>query len=351
MQGAAAGKGDIWAARLRTGETLHSLQAPLAVVRNSRAVDDRSFERQHHAVTALRARQLFFVVGVPKSGTTWVQKVLDAHPAVECRGEAHLSSVLLPLLAGALRDYNRRADGRQRILARIGLDEQTPRFGHDELDFLFGSASALLLSKWMDGSTARCLGEKTPHSVLDMDRLSRIFPTARFLHVIRDGRDAAVSGWKMAVAAQDRNVLDNHRDFAAYARSFGRTWSDWIARARRFGSTRPQRYIEVRYEDLVGAPERCMRAMYDFLGVSTTPETLARAREATDFRTLSGGRCRGDASDRSFFRKGVAGEWVHAMSPAEHAAFAETGQEMLATLGYVDCAPEADGPRGPSESG
>ena len=89
-----------------------------------------------------------------------------------------------------------------------------------------------------------------------------------------------------------------------------------------------------------------MRAMYDFLGVSAAPETLARARDATDFRKLSGGRCRGDASDRSFFRKGVAGEWAHAMSPAEHAAFAETGQDMLETLGYVDCAPGGDDPRG-----
>jgi hypothetical protein len=297
-------------------------------------VSESLFERQHRAIAAMRGRRLFFVVGMPKSGTTWIEKVLDAHPEVECRGEAHLTNSLLPVLEAALREYNRRADKRRAQFARVGLAQDTPRFDAGDLDYLFGAASALLLAKWMGDTTAKCIGEKTPDTLLEMDRLTRIFPTARFIHIIRDGRDAAVSGWKMAGRMDDRSVLDQFPDLAAYARNFGHNWTRWIERARAFGAAHPERYFELRYEQIHAEPERWIRAMYGFLGVGTTDALVAAAREATDFATLSGGRARGEGEDAAFFRKGVTGDWAAAMGAAEQAAFAETGGAMLAKLGY-----------------
>ena len=58
------------------------------------------------ALDTILERRLFFVAGQGKSGTTWLQLILDAHPEICCRGEGHLGDVLLPALGESLERYN-----------------------------------------------------------------------------------------------------------------------------------------------------------------------------------------------------------------------------------------------------
>jgi hypothetical protein len=63
--------------------------------------------RHHSALIALYAKRTrFFVGGYPKSGTTWLQLLLNAHPEVSCIGEGHLPHHLEPLLRQALAQHN-----------------------------------------------------------------------------------------------------------------------------------------------------------------------------------------------------------------------------------------------------
>ena len=48
-----------------------------------------SWRERESAIAELAKRQLFFVGGAPRSGTTWMQHMLDAHPDISCRGEGH----------------------------------------------------------------------------------------------------------------------------------------------------------------------------------------------------------------------------------------------------------------------
>ncbi len=147
-------------------------------------------------LTALRegaeaalSKPLFFVCGALKSGTTWLQLMLDAHPEIACRGEGHLVNFLLPGLGAALHKYNSKIRYKNKNI--FNEIEGFPRFAAPHHYALLQSAVGLLLAQY-DGENIRFIGEKSPDNVLYLAMLGRIFPHARFLHVIRDG---AVSGW------------------------------------------------------------------------------------------------------------------------------------------------------------
>ena len=113
-------------------------------------------------------------------------------------------------------------------------------------------------------------GDKTPTHTADMDVLSRVLPEARFIHIIRDGRDVAASLRGLPFAPGDGGI-------AASAAA----WRDTIWRARRAAAHLPH-YTEVRYEALVTEPERVLRELCDFLELEFAPEMLLaheRARE------------------------------------------------------------------------
>ena len=109
-------------------------------------------------------------------------------------------------------------------------------------------------------------GDKTPGHAAHMEVLSRVLPEARFIHIIRDGRDGAASLRGLPFAPGDGGM-------AAIAAD----WRDTIWRARRAAAQLPH-YTEVRYEDLVTEPEGVLRNLCDFLELDFAPEML-RAHE------------------------------------------------------------------------
>ena len=206
-------------------------------------------------LTALRAgaetalsKQLFFVCGAIKSGTTWLQLMLDAHPEITCRGEGHLVNYLLPSLGKALQKYNKEIRLKNNsIFKEI---KGFPRFGTPHHFALFQSAVGLLLAHY-DRENIRFIGEKTPDNVLYLPSLGRLFPNAQFLHVIRDGRDCAVSGWFHNLRISKEWAESEFGDFAAFAEHYAQGWAKNLRAGREFGARNSERYCEIRYEDLL----------------------------------------------------------------------------------------------------
>lgn len=105
-------------------------------------------------------------------------------------------------------------------------------------------------------------GDKMPGYVLHVDLLARLFPEARFVHIIRDGRDVALSLtdlWFAQRGVGEAALFWKRRVLA------GRT------AGRRLGS---MRYREVRYEDLVADPQTVVRGLCDFADLSFEPAML-----------------------------------------------------------------------------
>ena len=178
-------------------------------------------------------------------------------------------------------------------------------------------------------------GEKTPQYVKTMKRIAGALPEAHFIHIIRDGRDVALS--LLDVSWGPSNVED-----AAVQ------WTTQIRRARR-KSRSVAHYMEVRYEGLVTDPEPIVRRICDFVQLPFESAMLdyhegAGERMASIARDLDlgGDRERITATQRASQhslvseapRRERAGRWREEMDPGDVTRFERIAGPTLAELGY-----------------
>ncbi|MFG0331476.1 MAG: sulfotransferase family protein [Phycisphaerales bacterium] len=283
---------------------------------------DRIMDRAHECLS----RKLFFVAGCQKSGTTWVERLLNGHPEMICRGEARFTDMLLHPLAKTTEMYS--------LEQKVGPQGQ---FSRDQFLALYANAIGMILSNWIgDESAPPLIGEKTPQNALALHYLGEVFPTARFIHIIRDGRDGAVSGWFHNLSKDNPAFRETFPTFADYVRYFARThWVRYIETARKFGRADPDRYLEVRYEELHADQRAVTRVMLEFLAADASDESVDSCLQAGAFERLSGGRQRGQEDSRSHFRKGVIGDWRDHFDDAAIAAYMEVAGPLASELGYI----------------
>lgn len=269
-----------------------------------------------------------FIVGCQKSGTTWVQHILAAHPAVACRGEACLGNFLAPLVAHAAKSFNERQ--------RAG---QVNAFTTPETVAMARAGATALFARWLDAEpdpdAIRVIAEKTPEHAIALPALESMFPACRVVHIIRDGRDGVVSGWHHNLRENPGPFRARFPDMASYAAYFAQShWLPYIAAARAWGGANPDRYLEFRYESLLAEPHAGVARLLGFLGVDDSASAVERCVAAASFERLSGGRSPGQADQASHFRKGVAGDWREGLDPAALHAFEAAASKMMADLGY-----------------
>jgi hypothetical protein len=164
-------------------------------------------------------------------------------------------------------------------------------------------------------------GDKTPAYALHVPLLARIFPDARFIHIIRDGRDVALS----------------YLDLPGYPRTLWQAAIRWKERVRAARLAGPglgkERYSEVRYESLVADPEGVLRDLCQFLGLEFSSRVLehdgdAASRLETPPRFLIYHRTVGQP-----VRSG-ARDWRVQMQASDVLAFEAIGGSLLSELGY-----------------
>ena len=139
--------------------------------------------------------KLFFIVGAQKSGTTWLQRSLNSVEGVYCLGEGHFIDRLMLPITNVLRDYNRLME---LVAERVyeGKSYYKPILDDEYRRVM----RQLILSRMVHSTKAAAaeitaIGDKTPAHSFHIDSLRILFPEARFIHMLRDGRDVAVSAF------------------------------------------------------------------------------------------------------------------------------------------------------------
>ena len=291
-----------------------------------------SYRDLHADIAALLAKDLFFVGAHPKSGTTWMQAMLNAHPEVSCSGEGHFANRFAPLLESALTTHN------QLITRKNGSIfkefKPFPLFEKQEFAYLLATAIALMLLRSTDHQRVRAVGEKTPDNIVHFERLAMLFPDAKFIHVLRDGRDCMVSGWFHNLRVNPEETRRRYAALADFIPVVANSWKMHADRGMRFQAAHPDRCVTVRYEDIVVNPRQAMRAVFRFLAVDASFGVVRRCVDAASFETMSGGRQPGVEDRTSFLRQGMPGNWRHHLTPADNHAFLAIAGDVMARVGY-----------------
>jgi Sulfotransferase family len=299
----------------------------------SAAAEPFDFDAIHQAIARLRRKQVFFVGGAPKSGTTWLQLMLNAHPEVSCSGEGHYADRLLPTLTRALKEHNATISLKNRSIFD-GLDGQA-LFTNRHVLFLATAAIGLMLTQPARAETVPIVGDKTPDNVRLFPLLATLFPQARFIHIVRDGRDCTVSAWYHNLRINAAALTRRYPTFGDFAGYFAQVWVDNVSQGAKFAAAQPERCMAVRYEDLAHQPLRLLDRLCDFLGASRDPAVLRDCCAAADFNRLSGGRPRGQEDRESFFRHGVAGDWRSHFDTHTDVAFRAKVEPWMSGFRYL----------------
>jgi hypothetical protein len=210
-----------------------------------------------------------FLLGASRSGTTLLRLMFNAHPEVCVPSESRFLSLVLDTFPP------------EKILSKHELmqirtilttHESWPywEIEGDELDGLLARDSiktscdiivGLFETKCVNERKSIC-GEKTPHHCFYAATFARLFPSAKFVHLIRDGRGAAEAMWRRRFYERDIRRISSH-------------WRGCVESVWKASSEFPGRFRDFHYEELVRNPEKILREMCEFLGIVYSDRLLA----------------------------------------------------------------------------
>ena len=137
-------------------------------------------------------------------------------------------------------------------------------------------------------------GWKDPRTTITVPIWQRLFPNARFVHVIRNGIDVAISIHRRAMASGSHWRKRFSRDLSPDTRRFEycfQLWERYVSFVlAEKDAIRPEEYLEVRYEDLLRRPHDHLECIVEFLGHSAHPDALRAACERVDPSRLDNSR-------------------------------------------------------------
>jgi hypothetical protein len=243
------------------------------------------------------------IYGSPRSGTSYLNRILNQHPDVLISEEYRLFGWVHESLRVATQDDRYLRNGRQEF-----VDYLTKRYPDLIRDFYrrlrpdvryWGDKNPHYASAWSEGS---------------LQTIADLFPEARFIHIIRDGRDVVTSlvrkGWAALNPAHQ-------------------IWMTHLHNGSEFGRAQPpDRYFELHYEDLIKDDLGVVGKVFDFLGIDPSPEVVrfceAQTRKRTPFQKPT----------RDLARGAEVSDWGRLLAPDQRLASLDRIGEMLIRFGY-----------------
>jgi hypothetical protein len=284
------------------------------------------------------------MVGAPRSGTYWLVDLLQSRFRIHFPSETHFIPLygqhlwlwgdlsestnrrrLLRSIYEFLQIWTARSSASEEYLARIRrlsllvtLDEKCAETIVEESSD-YPSLVTALFQQFANVHGVELSGDKSAHyKVMDPDLTFGLFPEALMLHVIRDGRDVALSWTKQWFGP-------------ATTREAAWLWRDHVNVNREWGRLNPSRYLEVRYEDLAGDREAEIRKLQSFLNTPALPDDgqifqseLAKALANTESHSAM----------LDIVASENVSKWRSEMSGEEVTQFEEVAGATLAVSGY-----------------
>jgi hypothetical protein len=268
----------------------------------------------------------FFIIGAQRSGTTLLRLLLNAHPEIAIPEEG---TFWMPLLRKCKDDISRRFSGSElkRCMEYLERNKQFQLWGIAPSE-VFGqiqkqggcSLAEMMHELYKVHATQydkRLWGDKTPSFFRMISVLKGLFPDARFIHIIRDGRDVYLS-W--------RQIDPSKRNIAVTALE----WSYKVSRARKeLSFVDRNNVLELKYEDLTNETADELKKICSFLQVDYDANMLNFWRTSRDFLGSSHSRLISKPITRISVNR-----WQRELTSKELNCFEYIAGSMLESLGY-----------------
>jgi hypothetical protein len=264
-------------------------------------------------------KQFVFIIGAARSGTTWLQAMIGAHPSVCTFGELQLYEFYTTPWVAAWKRQVEFSDFNG--LPTLWSEDELYHFLREFLDRIY---SQVLYTK----PEATFILDKHPGNSFYIEHIDKLLPNVKFIHMIRDGRDVAVSA---LAASQSWGGLWAPKNIQSTA-------SLWKASV--LGAKHAQRYegryLEVKYEDFFANGVGTLKEVFEFIGAPVDFEEVVSIFHSHQFERM---KQRGTGTNQytlpeTFFRKGQVGDWRSALTPTQRYIFHEVAGELLRELGY-----------------
>jgi Sulfotransferase family len=260
--------------------------------------------------TALAAPPVF-ILGATRSGTTWLFDILTSHPEVAGVSESFL--FVTPGLGSLFGPMHSSLEGVGvgRLLSREELLAEVRRFS----ERLLGRAI---------GPGHRFIVEKSGAHIWAAALIRDIFPDARFVNVVRDGRDVCVS----VLAATASWAPGWKKSFGADLQQAALEWRTYVEVADECRDLLGESFLSISYEELHSDPFGGSRRLFDFCGIPVNDSMVKATVEATDFAANY------TPNERGFRRGGRVGDWRQAFTSEDRLVFDRAAGPALIALGY-----------------
>ena len=254
---------------------------------------------------------------------------------MHCLGEGHFIDRLVMPFAETTRSYNQMMHlVAERVYEGEGFYDIIP---DDEFQQVMRQwvLRLLLRNAKTEPEKIVALGDKTPAHSFHIKTLKRLFPEARFLHMIRDGRDVAVSAFhhkQRVLKSLGQN--DPDADLNTEAPALLHKWAEFT-RAALKAETDGLPVHTVRYEEMLADPFSALTSCLNHIAPnhSWDESDVQSAIPSNSFRRKSG-RLPGQVDSTSFLRKGQAGSWREELHDTFHQQLKPDDKALLQQLGY-----------------
>ena len=300
----------------------------------------------------------FFIYGHARSGTTLLTRLVRVHPQVYCNYQAHFFS-RPPLLQSLVTDAE--------VTEWLARRSNRWNRGRDLSPVVLRATADFIMERDARKAGKTITGDKSPNSLLDGDAvrlLVRVYPDARLIFIIRDGRDAAISHRFQAFIDNPQSLsradLQIRQDFThnpePFLNSQRSIFSEKVLRQAALGWVKnvqetnqaglellPETYQTLRYEDLLKVPHREMSQVWSFLGADLAAPGLFEALDEelqqnpdADWQQQKAGDIAGAMQLYPTVQKGKSGSWQNILTSQDKRLFWEIAGETLTAWGYAE---------------
>lgn len=270
--------------------------------------------------------KFFFASGLNKSGTTYLQTLLDSHPAINCPSEQHLNSLITDLKSLGEK-YHKTITGIDHTTSRQGVSFNHNAFTNNSLRTMLTTLASFGVT---DATTH--MGIHDNSLITRYTYWSSLFPAAQFIFIVRDPRAISYSIWRHRNRTDTAFAAANiplKKSMQAMAET---DWPRFTQNLRAFQELHPNRVTVIRYEDLAGEQkQQHLSNLFTALDVDYDTGLVQGILQKNNFDSLQKEE---SATDGGYFHSGTDESWRGVMTDEMEGFFTTHCQQTLLDMGY-----------------